>query len=129
METVKDKLNVYFSVKDVDINKIQQETMMNTFESFMRRYKETLGFGSLFIYMKTHGTKFNREPLMHCRLQLRTSRGSSFFSSSEGFGVEQIFHVALDRLERQILKCQELKYDPKNARNYLKETRFPLTEL
>jgi hypothetical protein len=53
----------------------------------------------------------------------------SFFSSSEGWGIESTFRTALDRLERQILKDKKFEYDSEFARTYLRRIRFPLTEL
>jgi len=128
MEMPRRRLTVQFSVKDVEINEIQRGFIMDDFESFVSRYKESLEAGTLFVYMKSHGTNYKGDQLVHCRLQLRTRKGS-FFSSGEGFGVEQIFRTALDRLEKQILRSQELEYDPEFARKYLRRIRFPLTEL
>ncbi len=128
MEMPKRRLTVQFSVKDVEIDEIQRGFIMDDFESFARKYKETLEAGTLFVYMKTHGTNYKGDQLVHCRLQLRTRKGS-FFSSGEGFGVEQTFRIALDRLDSQILRSQELEYDPEFARTYLRRIRFPLTEL
>jgi len=128
MEIVRRRLTVQFSVKDVEIDEIQRGFIMDDFKSFAQRYRETLEAGTLFVYMKTHGTNYKGDQLVHCRLQLRTRKGS-FFSSSEGWGVEQTFRTALDRLERQILRSKELEYDPEFARKYLRRIRFPLTEL
>lgn len=101
---------------------------MDDFKSFTRKYRKTLETGTLFVYLKTHGTNFKGDPLVHCRLHLRTVKGS-FFSSSEGWGVEQTFRLALDRLEKQILRSKEFEYDRKFARTYLRMIRFPLTGL
>ena len=125
MEKPVRKLMVHFSVKDVEIDGIQRSYIINDFESFTHRYGETLESGTLFVYMKTHGTNFKDDQLIHCRLQFRTSKGS-FFSSSEGWGVEQTFRLALDRLEGQIVKSTELAHDREFAKDYLKR-RFPLT--
>jgi hypothetical protein len=122
------RLTVQFSVKDVEIDGIQRGFIMDDFESFTRRYGKTLESGTIFVYMKTHGTNYKGDQLVHCRLQLRTVKGS-FFSSGEGFGVEQTFHVALNRLESQILSSKEPQYDREFARAYLRRLRFPLTEL
>jgi len=122
------RLTVQFSVKDVEIDEIQRSFIMDDFESFARRYRKMLESGTLFVYMKTHGTNLKGDQLVHCRLQLRTVK-DSFFSSSEGFGVEQTFHVALDRLESQVLSSKEPQYDREFARKYLRRLRFPLTEL
>ncbi len=126
MEMVRRRLTVQFSVKDVKINETQRGFIMDDFKSFARRYKETLEAGTLFVYMKTHGTNYKGDQLTHCHLQLRTRKGS-FFSSSEGWGVEQTFRMALDRLDSQILRSKEHK--PEFAKTYLRRIRFPLTEL
>ena len=128
MEQVERKLTVQFAVKDVEIDDIQRGFIMDDFESFARRYEKTVQPGRLFVYMKTHGTNFKGEQLVHCRLQLRTVRGS-FFSSAEGWSPEPTFRLALDRLERQILIAKEFRYDSKSARTYLRRIRVPLAEL
>lgn len=128
MERPMRRLTVQFSIKDVEVDEIQRGFIMDEFASFTRRYSETLEAGTLFVYLKTHGTNYKGDQLVHCRLQLRTVKGS-FFSSGEGWGVEQTFGTALDRLERQILKSKEFEYDPEFARTYLRRIRFPLTEL
>lgn len=122
------RLTVQFSVKNVEIDDIQRGLMMDDFESFARRYRKTLESGTLFVYMKTHGTNIKGDQLVHCRLQLRTVKGS-FFSSSEGFGVEETFHVALGRLESQVLSSKEPQHDREFARKYLRRIQFPFTEL
>jgi len=125
MEKPVRRLMVQFSVKDVEIDEIQRGFIMHDFESFAGRYGETLESGTLFVYMKTHGTNFKGDQLIHCRLQFRTRKGS-FFSSGEGYGAEQTFRLALDRLEGQIVKSTELSYDREFAKDYLRR-RFPLT--
>jgi CBS domain-containing protein len=125
MEKPVRRLMVQFSVKDVEIDEIQRGYIIGDFESFTHRYGETLESGTLFVYMKTHGTNFKGDQLIHCRLQFRTRKGS-FFSSSEGWGVEQTFRLALDRLEGQIIKSTELAHDREFAKDYLRR-RFPLT--
>jgi len=85
MEKVRRRLTVQFSVKDVAIDEIQRGFMMDDFKSFTRKYRKTLETGTLFVYLKTHGTNYKGDPLVHRRLQLRTVKGS-FFSSSEAGG-------------------------------------------
>jgi len=125
MELPVQKLTVQFSVKDVEIDENQRGFIMSHFESFSKRYGEKLEAGTLFVYMKTHGTNFKGDQLIHCRLQFRTKKGA-FFSSGEGYGVEETFRVALDRLEGQIVKSKELTHDREFAKEYLRR-RFPLT--
>jgi CBS domain-containing protein len=128
LETVAPKLTVQFGVKGIAINPDQQGFMMDEFEAFARKYTDALKLGTLFVYMKTHGTNHKGVPLLHCRLQLRTVKGS-FFSSSEGFGVESTFRVALDRLDKRLLRSKELSYNPKYARDFLRKVGMPQEEL
>lgn len=118
------RLTVQFSLKDVGIDDVQRGFIMADFESFASRYSKTLESGTLFVYMKPHGTNYKGNQLIHCRLQFRTVKGS-FFSSGEGWGVEQTFRLALDRLEGQILKSKELSYNREFAREYLRRIGFP----
>jgi hypothetical protein len=124
MEKPDQRLTVQFSVKDLKIDASQRGFIMGDFESFTHRYGDKLESGTLFVYMKTHGTNFKGDQLIHCRLQFRTIKGA-FFSSGEGYGVEETFRVALDRLEGQIVKSKELAHDHEFAKNYLWR-RFPL---
>jgi CBS domain-containing protein len=125
MEKPGQRLTVQFSVKDVEIDEIQRGFIMGDFESFTHRYGEKLEAGTLFVYMKTHGTSFKGDQLIHCRLQFRTRRGS-FFSTGEGWNVEQTFRLALDRLEGQIVKSKELSHDREFVKDYLRR-KFSLT--
>jgi CBS domain-containing protein len=123
------KLSVQFGVKGLEINPEQQGFMMDEFDSFSRRYEEAFQLGTLFVYLKSHGnTSLRGTSLVHCRLQFRTVRGT-FFSSSEGWGVEPTFRVALDRLDRRLLRSKELlAYNPKFARDYLRKVGLPQEE-
>jgi hypothetical protein len=123
------KISVQFGVKGVEINPEQQGFMMEEFDSFSHRYQDAFQLGTLFVYMKSHrNTSLRGTPLIHCRLQFRTVRGT-FFSASEGWGVEPTFRVALDRLERRLLRSKELlAYNPKYARDYLRKIGLPQEE-
>jgi len=123
------KLTIQFGTKGVDVSPDQQSFMMNEFDSFSRRFQEAFQLGTLFVYMKSHGDKGVRDtPLVHCRLQFRTVRGT-FFAASEGWGVEPTFRVALVRLERRLLRSKELlAYNPKYAKDYLRKIGLPSEE-
>jgi hypothetical protein len=113
------KLYAQFSIKeDVAITGIIRKQIMDDFDSFAERFGEILIGGTLFVYMKSHGSNYKGDQLIHCRLQLRTRKGN-FYSSCEAWDVEQTFRIALDRLERQILRSKELEYDAQFAHAYL----------
>jgi CBS domain-containing protein len=120
LEAVERKLLVQFAVKGIAVNPDQQGYMMDEFEGFARKYSDALDSGTLFVYIKTHGTNHRGVPLIHCRLQLRTMNGS-FFSSGEGFGIEPTFRVALDRLDKRLLRSKELASNPKYAQDYIRK--------
>lgn len=126
----KKKISVQFGLKGLQITPDQQNFMMDEFDSFSRKYEDAFTMGTLFVYMKTHGNSDLRgTPLTHCRLQFRTVKGS-FFSTGEGWGIETTFRVALDRLERRLLRSKELlAYNPKYAKDYLRKIGLPQEEL
>jgi predicted transcriptional regulator len=131
MEELDRRLTVQFAVKGMEIDKSMQDFMMSEFDGFTRKYKDLLESGTLFVYMKIHGTTHSGQPLVHCRLKLRTVKGvrGFFVSSGEGHGVEPTFRVALDRLDKRILRSKELAFDPTYAREFLRKYGFPSEEL
>ncbi|MGB9914300.1 MAG: CBS domain-containing protein [Candidatus Bathyarchaeales archaeon] len=128
MEAQEKKLTIQFGVKGIAINPDQQGFIMAEFDSFARKYQEALEAGTLFVYMKTHGTSHKGTPLIHCRMHLKTVKGA-FVSSSEGYGVESTFRVALDRLDRRLLRSKELATNPKYVSAYLQKMGIPEEEL
>ncbi len=128
LETPEPRITVQFSTKGVGIKEMQRSLIMSEFEVFARKYQKTLESGTLFVYMKTHGTNYKGDQLIHCHLKFRTRKGS-FFSSDEGYGPEVTFRTALSRLERQLLRSHELSHEPEYAKKYLRRIEFPTTEL
>jgi predicted transcriptional regulator len=130
MENLDRRLTIQFAVKGAEIDANDESFMMGEFDSFSRKYKDLLESGTLFVYMKLHGTNHKGLPLIHMRLQLRTVKGIKgfYFASAEGWGVEPTFRVALDRLDRRILRSKELSFDPTYAREYLRKLGFPTEE-
>jgi CBS domain-containing protein len=129
LETAERKLSVQFATKEIEITPEQQAFMMEEFDSFTHKYQEAFQLGTLFVYMKSHGSTNQRgTPMIHCRLQFRTVRGT-FFSASEGWGIEPTFRVALDRLDRRLLRSKELlAYNPRYARDYMRKVWLPQEE-
>ena len=128
MEVADRKFTVQFGVKDIEVNPDEQEFMMAEFDNFSRKFEGIFHMGTLFAYIKTHGTNHKGVPLIHCRLRFRTVKGT-FVSSGEGWGVEPTFRVALDRLDKRILRSKELEHDPTYARDYLRKIGFPQGEM
>lgn len=59
-----------------------------------------------------HKEKLRGTPLIQCQIRLRTSHGQ-LAGSGEGYGSEHAFHVALDKLERNVLEKKGVNADEK----------------
>ena len=57
-----------------------------------------------------HKEKLRGTPLVQCKIRLRTNRGQ-VAGSGEGYGAEQAFNVARDKLERNVLEVKGVQSD------------------
>ncbi len=57
-----------------------------------------------------HKEKLRGTPLIQCQIRLRTNEGQ-VAGSGEGYGSEHAFHVALDKLERNVLEIKGVNAD------------------
>ncbi|MWV63901.1 CBS domain-containing protein [Halorubrum sp. JWXQ-INN 858] len=57
-----------------------------------------------------HKEKLRGTPLIQCQIRLRTDEGQ-VAGSGEGYGSEHAFHVALDKLERNVLEVKGVNAD------------------
>jgi ribosome-associated translation inhibitor RaiA len=57
-----------------------------------------------------HKEKLRGTPLIQCQIRLRTTEGQ-IAGSGEGYGAEQSFGVALDKLERNVLELKDVRSD------------------
>ena len=57
-----------------------------------------------------HKEKLRGTPLLQCQIRLRTSHGQ-VAGSGEGYGADHAFHVALDKLERNVLELKGVVAD------------------
>ncbi|WXG46798.1 MAG: CBS domain-containing protein [Candidatus Atabeyarchaeum deiterrae] len=121
-------VNVQFANKEVRIDDIERQHILDDFKSFAERYQKLVEPGTLFVYMKTHGANHRGEQLIHTRLQLRTKTGN-FFSSADGYNAEQTFRVGLEHLERQLVKSKEFEETKDFTENYLRRIGWPNSEL
>lgn len=62
------------------------------------------------IRFNEHKEKLRGTPLIQCQIRMRTNRGQ-VAGSGEGYGADSAFHVALDKLERNVLEMKELRSD------------------
>ncbi len=62
------------------------------------------------VRFQEHKEKLRGTPLVHCQIRLRTNRGQ-VAGSGEGYGAGAAFHVALDKLERNVLEMKGMESD------------------
>jgi len=57
-----------------------------------------------------HNEKLRGTPLVQCQIRLRTNKGQ-VAGTGEGYGAENSFRVALDKLERNVLEVKGVTSD------------------
>lgn len=62
------------------------------------------------VRFQKHKEKLRGTPLIHCKIRLRTNKGQ-VAGSGEGYGAKNGFHVALDKLERNVLELKGIRAD------------------
>ncbi|QHS17649.1 CBS domain-containing protein [Halopenitus persicus] len=62
------------------------------------------------VRLQEHKEKLRGTPLIQCQIRLRTSKGQ-VIGTGEGYGAEHGFHVALDKLERNVLELKGVNAD------------------
>ena len=62
------------------------------------------------VRLHEHKEKLRGTPLIQCQIRLRTNRGQ-VGGTGEGYGAETAFHVAVDKLERNVLELKGTRAD------------------
>ncbi len=62
------------------------------------------------VRLSEHKERLRGTPLMHAQIRLRTNRGQ-VAGSGEGYGSDNAFRVALDKLERNVLELKGIRAD------------------
>jgi CBS domain-containing protein/ribosome-associated translation inhibitor RaiA len=62
------------------------------------------------VRFQKHKEKLRGTPLIQCQIRVRTNRGQ-VAGSGEGYGADAAFHVALDKLERNVLELKGIQSD------------------
>ncbi len=114
------EFNVQVMTTDITLDDFDRQAIVDDVEKLMRKFADFLGDSFLFIYIKRHKEHFRNLPLIHVRLKLSSERGN-FMVSGESWGVEYALHVALKKLEREILKEKEILQDRRMERKFYEE--------
>jgi CBS domain-containing protein/ribosome-associated translation inhibitor RaiA len=88
---------------------IEREDVRDSIGQVAEKYQEMTVMHA-HVRFHEHKEKLRGTPLIQCQIRLRTSHGQ-VAGSGEGYGAEHAFHVALDKLERNVLELKGVVAD------------------
>ncbi len=110
---------------DVQITNIQlldtisRQSIREMIESVADKYQKMQVLHA-HVRFHEHKEKLRGTSLIQCQIRLRTNRGQ-LAGTGEGYGAENAFHVALDKLERNVLEKKGLLRDKEIEGNLLRK--------
>jgi CBS domain-containing protein/ribosome-associated translation inhibitor RaiA len=93
------------------LDTISREEITSSITSVVDKYQE-MQVHHAHVRFHAHKEKLRGTPLIQCQIRLRTSHGQ-VAGSGEGYGADHGFHVALDKLERNVLEVKGVNADEK----------------
>jgi len=72
------------------------------------------------VRLHKHKEKLRGTPLIQCQIRLRTNKGQ-IAGSGEGYGARNAFHVAMDKLERNVLELKGIQSDEEQRGQLLRK--------
>ncbi|WP_299268759.1 CBS domain-containing protein [Halorientalis sp.] len=91
------------------LDTISREDIRVDIESVVDKYSD-MQVRHAHVRFHEHKEKLRGTPLIQCQIRLRTTEGQ-IAGSGEGYGAEQSFSVALDKLERNVLELKNVQSD------------------
>ncbi|MFC7202451.1 CBS domain-containing protein [Haloferax namakaokahaiae] len=97
-------------VTNIDLlETLTRENIINAITEVADKYQR-MNVMHAHVRFHEHKEKLRGTPLIQCQIRLRTSHGQ-LAGSGEGYGAEHAFHVALDKLERNVLEQKGFEAD------------------
>ena len=103
-----DHLDVQITNVDL-LDTISRQAIRESIEAVADKYAEMQVLHAHVRFHK-HKEKLRGTPLIQCKIRLRTDHGQ-VAGSGEGYGADHAFHVALDKLERNVLELKGITHD------------------
>ena len=91
------------------IDTISRESIVQSIEDVSDKYAQMQVFHA-HVRFHEHKEKLRGTPLIQCRIRLRTNK-SQVAGTGEGYGAENAFRVAMDKLERNVLELKGVQSD------------------
>jgi CBS domain-containing protein/ribosome-associated translation inhibitor RaiA len=102
----------HMDVQITNINLLEtlsRESIRTGIEEVVDKYQE-MQVQHAHVRFHEHKEKLRGTPLIQCQIRLRTTEGQ-IAGSGEGYGAEQAFNVAMDKLERNVLERKGVRSD------------------
>jgi len=97
-------------ITNVDLlDTISREEIVESITTVVDKYQE-MNVMHAHVRFHEHKEKLRGTPLIQSQIRLRTSHGQ-LAGSGEGYGANHAFHVALDKLERNVLELKGINAD------------------
>ncbi|ATW87518.1 CBS domain protein [Halohasta litchfieldiae] len=91
------------------LDTIKREEIVDSITQVVDKYQE-MNVMHAHVRFHEHKEKLRGTPLIQAQIRLRTSHGQ-LAGSGEGYGANHAFHVALDKLERNVLELKGINAD------------------
>ena len=91
------------------LDTISREEIVESITQVVEKYQE-MNVMHAHVRFHEHKEKLRGTPLIQAQIRLRTSHGQ-LAGSGEGYGANHAFHVALDKLERNVLELKGINAD------------------
>jgi len=106
--TEQEQMDVQITNVDL-LDTISREEIVESITQVVDKYQQ-MNVMHAHVRFHEHKEKLRGTPLIQSQIRLRTSHGQ-VAGSGEGYGANQSFHVALDKLERNVLELKGINAD------------------
>ncbi|PSP74324.1 CBS domain-containing protein [Halobacteriales archaeon QS_3_64_16] len=91
------------------LDTLSRESIRERIEQVVEKYGE-MDVHHAHVRFHKHKEKLRGTPLIQCQIRIRSDRGQ-VAGTGEGYGAQSAFHVALDKLERNVLELKGIQRD------------------
>jgi len=108
--SIREEDHLDVQVTNVDLlDTLTRPAVRESIEAVVDKYAE-MQVQHAHVRFHKHKEKLRGTPLIQCKIRLRTDHGQ-VAGSGEGYGADHAFHVALDKLERNVIELKGLNHD------------------
>ncbi|MFB6169409.1 MAG: CBS domain-containing protein [Haloferacaceae archaeon] len=116
--TEEERMDVQITNVDL-LDGLTRESVVESITDVVDKYQR-MHVHHAHVRLHRHKEKLRGTPLIQAQIRLRTSQGQ-IAGSGEGYGAEQAFRVALDKLERNVLELKGVNADEKHRGQLLRK--------